>query len=75
MVSRNTMANYVVVVNRMLDGGFVAKASNLKPKPSILYLEAQINAKNVSCMSGQKDNALLHKAKDHKGIRTCKGIE
>ena len=34
----------------MLEGGFVAKASSLKPRPSLLYLEAQINGKNVSCL-------------------------
>ena len=39
----------------MLEGGFVAKASSLKPsslkpRPSLLYLEAQIKRKNVSCL-------------------------
>ena len=34
----------------MLEGGFVAKASSLKPRPSLLYLEAQINGKIVSCL-------------------------
>ena len=34
----------------MLEGGFVAKASSLKPRPSLLYFEAQINGKNVSCL-------------------------
>jgi clan AA aspartic protease (TIGR02281 family) len=32
----------------MLEGGFVAKASSLKPRPGLLYLEAQINGKQVS---------------------------
>jgi hypothetical protein len=32
----------------MLDGGLVAKASSLKPRPSLLYLEAQMNGRNVS---------------------------
>jgi hypothetical protein len=32
----------------MLDVGFVAKASSLRPKPSLLYLEAQISGRNVS---------------------------
>jgi hypothetical protein len=32
----------------MLDVQFVAKASSLTPKPSLLYLEAQMNARNVS---------------------------
>ena len=34
----------------MLEGDFVAKASSLKPRPSFLYLKAQINGKNVSCL-------------------------
>jgi hypothetical protein len=32
----------------MLDGGLVAKASSFKPRPSLLYLEAQMNGRNVS---------------------------
>ena len=32
----------------MLDGGLVAKASSLKPRPSLLYLEAQVSGRNVS---------------------------
>ena len=32
----------------MLDGGLVAKASSLKPRPSFLYLEAQMSGRNVS---------------------------
>jgi hypothetical protein len=32
----------------MLDGGLVAKASSLKPKPSLLYLKAQMSGRNVS---------------------------
>ena len=31
----------------MLDDGFVAKASSLKARPSLLCLEAQINDRNV----------------------------
>ena len=34
----------------MLEGGFVAKASSLKTRPSLLYLEAQINGQNISCL-------------------------
>ena len=37
-----------VAEDRMLDDGFVAKASSLKPRPSILYLEAQMNGRLVS---------------------------
>ena len=31
----------------MLDVGFMAKASSLKPKPSLWYLEAQMSGRNV----------------------------
>ena len=34
----------------MLVGGFVAKASSLNPRPGLLFLEAQINSKQVSCL-------------------------
>jgi hypothetical protein len=34
--------------DQMLEGGFVAKASSLRPRPSFLYLEAKINGRNVS---------------------------
>jgi predicted aspartyl protease len=34
----------------MLEGGFVANASSLKPRPSLLYLKAKINGQNVSCL-------------------------
>ena len=46
----SSKASHVCAVDRMLEGGFVAKASSLKPRPSLLYLEAQINGKNVSCL-------------------------
>jgi hypothetical protein len=32
----------------MLDVGFVAKANNLTPRPSLLYLEALMSSRNVS---------------------------
>jgi hypothetical protein len=32
----------------MLDVGFLAKASSLTPRPSLLYLEAQMSGRNVS---------------------------
>ena len=38
--------------DQMLEGGFVAKASSLKPRPSLLYLEAKIAGRNVSCLVG-----------------------
>ena len=46
----STKASHICAANRMLEGGFVAKASSFKPRPSLLYLEAQINGKNVSCL-------------------------
>ena len=46
----STKASHVCTVDQMLEGGFIAKASSLKPRPSLLYLEAQINGKNVSCL-------------------------
>ena len=46
----STKSSHVCVADQMLEGGFVAKASSLKPRPSLLYLEAQINGKNVSCL-------------------------
>ena len=46
----STKASHVCVVDRILEGGFVAKASSLKPRPSLLYIKAQINGKNVSCL-------------------------
>ena len=46
----STKTSHVCAADRMLEGGFEAKASSLKPRPSLLYLEAQINGKNVSCL-------------------------
>ena len=37
-----------MLADQMLDGGFVAKASSLKRRSSLLYLEAQMNGRNVS---------------------------
>jgi hypothetical protein len=34
----------------MLEGGIVAKASGLKPRPSLMYLEAQIYGRDLSCL-------------------------
>ena len=41
-------ANHVCTANQMLEGGFVAKTSILKPKPSLLYLGVHINQGIVS---------------------------
>ena len=46
----STNASHVCPADRMLEGGFVAKASSLKPRPSLLYLKAQINGMNISCL-------------------------
>ena len=43
-------ANRGCTADQMLEDCFVAKASSLKPKPSLLYLEAKINGQNVSCL-------------------------
>ena len=43
-----TKPKHIVAVDRELDGGFVAKASSLEPRPSHLYLEAQMNGRYVS---------------------------
>ena len=43
-------ANHVCTGDQMIEGGFVAKASSLKAKLRFLYLNAQINGKNVSCL-------------------------
>ena len=45
----STKASHVCTAYRMLEGGFVAKASSFKPRPSLLYLKAQINGKIASC--------------------------
>ena len=47
LVSR-TKPNDVVAADHMLNNGFVAKASTLKPRLSLLYLKAQMNDTNVS---------------------------
>lgn len=47
MLKGKLMANHVVVLDRMLDGGFVDKASTCKPLPSLLYIEAQMSGRYV----------------------------
>lgn len=39
----------VCTMDQMLESSFVAKGNILEPKPSYLYLKAQINVINVSC--------------------------
>jgi hypothetical protein len=43
----------------MLDVGFVAKASSLKPKPSLLYLEAQMSGRNVSWVDKEATHSFM----------------
>ena len=47
-------ANYVVAVDYILQGGFVANPSSLKPRPNLLYLKAQIIERNISCLVDKK---------------------
>ena len=42
--------NHVCAADRMLEGGFIAKASNLELRSSFLYLEVQSNRKMVSSL-------------------------
>jgi hypothetical protein len=46
-LSWGTKTNHVVAVNCMLDVSFLAKSSSLRPRPSLLYLEAQMSGRNV----------------------------
>jgi len=43
----------------MLDIGFVAKASSLKPRPSLLYLEAQMSGRNVSSVDKETMHSFM----------------
>ena len=54
-----TKPKHIVAVDRMLDGGFVAKASSLEPRPSHLYLEAQMNGRYVSWGDKEATNSLI----------------
>ena len=51
--------NHIAAVDQMLDDGFVAKASSLKPRPSISYLEAQMNGRNVSWVDKEATNSFM----------------
>jgi hypothetical protein len=44
----------------MLDVGFVAKASSLRPKPSLLYLEAQMNGRNFSWVEKEATHSFMN---------------
>ena len=43
----------------MLDGGLVAKASSLTPRPSLLYLEAQVSGRNVSLVDKEATHSFM----------------
>ena len=43
----------------MLDIGFVAKASSLVPRPSLLYLEVQISGRNVSSVDKEATHSFM----------------
>jgi hypothetical protein len=43
----------------MLDVGFVAKASSLTLRPSILYLETQMSGRNVSWVDKEAMHSLM----------------
>jgi hypothetical protein len=43
----------------MLDGGLVTKASSLKPRPSLLYLEAQMSGRNVSWVDKEATHSFI----------------
>ena len=47
-------------MDRMLDGGFVATASSLKPRPSLFYLEAQMNEKYLSWVEKEATDAFMN---------------
>ena len=59
---------------QILEGGFVAKANNLKPKPRFLYLEAEINGRNVSCLVGTRTmhSFISLKLVEELGSPTCR---
>jgi hypothetical protein len=44
----------------MLDVGFVANASSLKPRPSLLYLEAQMSGRNVSWVDKEATHSFMN---------------
>ena len=43
----------------MLDDGFVAKASSLKPRPSLLYIMARINGRHVSWIDKEATHSFM----------------
>jgi hypothetical protein len=43
----------------MFDVGFVAKASSLMPRPSLLYLEAQLSGRKVSWVDKEATHSFM----------------
>jgi hypothetical protein len=43
----------------MLDVGFVAKGSSLRPRPSLLYLEAEMSGRNVSWVDKKATHSFI----------------
>ena len=57
----------------MLDVGFVAKVGSLTPRPSLLYLEAQMSGSNVSWVDIEATH--FHEPKVHKEVGVCRRVE
>ena len=70
----STMTNHVRIADQILEGGFVAKASSFKPRLSLLYLEAQINKMNISCLVHieAKHSFMSQKLSKELGLPTCR---
>jgi hypothetical protein len=43
----------------MLDGGLMAKVNSRKPRPSLLYLEAQMSGRNVSWVDKEATHSFM----------------
>jgi hypothetical protein len=54
-----TKANRVCAADGMFDVGFVAKASSLMPRPSLLYLEAQLSGRKVSWVDKEATHSVM----------------
>jgi len=44
----------------MLDTGFMAKATTLKPRPSLLYLGVQVSGRNVSWVDREETHSFMN---------------
>jgi hypothetical protein len=43
----------------MLDIDFLAKASSLRPRRSLLYLEAEMSGRNISCVDKEATHSFM----------------